>query len=485
MPSLHNVAGLPLLRLQQDRAQRVASPQVAGTEAMAYKGEEKCVDCPDELVYVSEKPSISRIACAHQDKLEAGPFFSRAISSSSLLSSPSSRPQARWQHSPDTLLCSLEACRCRMQSGREELRASSDRRHTGHVKPRVYRRRNDLHAKIYRAAVPQEGLRARKEQARVDWSQVALNASSVEPRRGGATRYTRQPPRGTIWASRDRRLTQTGGRRRSRSRSDRNSPRAATPVTVSRPTFFSPPTALQADLELPAAQRVKRTLIHKASVKKAYAKALKEAGYDDAPPARGGGKGKGRAPQADNDSDDDEGEPVIDEAAQEAERERIRRRLYGDDNASDENEQSDDDDDRDDDDDEDERRGKAALVRGPRRGMSDSPSPSPSPSPEPEEAPRPGGRSALPSAASAFASSKAQHGRPRKQENRAPAPQSKPPPPKSAPKRPKLSEKEVEELRNRRRQEKRQGGQRTARGQAKLSSRMDSLLGKIKRSMAS
>ena len=349
----------------------------------------------------------------------------------------------------------------------------------------MYRWRNNLHAKIYRAAAPQEGLRARKEQARVDLSQVALNASSVEPKRGGATRYTRQPPRAQYGEAG---TTDSPGPEAEEEavpgRTDTRQGQLHRSQSVARPLPLS--AGLYADLELPVAQRVKRTLIHKASVKKAYAKALKEAGYDDVPPARGGGKGKGRTPQADNDSDDDEGEPVIDEAAQEAERERIRRRLYGDDNASDENEQSDDDDDRDADDDEDERRGKAALVRGPRRGMSDSPSPSPSPSPEPEEAPRPGGRSALPSAASAFASSRAQHGRPRKQENRAPAPQSRPPPPsKSAPKRPKLSEKEVEELRNRRRQEKRQGGQRTARGQAKLSSRMDSLLGKIKRSMAS
>ena len=87
----------------------------------------------------------------------------------------------------------------------------------------------------------------------------------------------------------------------------------------------------QADDRAPsAAQRIKRTLIHKAKVKKAYAKTLKQEGYEPPHAAAGGGskakaKGKGRA----RDDDGDDGEPVEDEAEKEAERERLRRRLYG------------------------------------------------------------------------------------------------------------------------------------------------------------
>lgn len=47
----------------------------------------------------------------------------------------------------------------------------------------------------------------------------------------------------------------------------------------------------------------------------------------------------------------------------------------------------------------------------------------------------------------------------------------------------KLTEKQIEELRERKRKERQQGEQRNARGQPKLGGRIESMLGRIKRAM--
>ncbi|GAA5974770.1 hypothetical protein JCM5350_001284 [Sporobolomyces pararoseus] len=228
------------------------------------------------------------------------------------------------------------------------------------------------------------------------------------------------------------------------------------------------------------AQRIKKTLIHKAKVKKEYAKALKEAGYSSDP----------RVNHHRRDDEEpvelDQG-PVRDEAKEEEEKERLRRRLYGDDDASDENEQSESED-------EFEQERKGALTTKTRRrnlrtSASPSPSISPSPSPEPEPQPpirqQPRSREPLPSQSSA-----AKDGN--KKRSRQPPPaqkqqQTKTTPSNSTqqkPKRPKLSEAEIEKIREKKRLEKRQAGRKTQKGQAKLGAKMEGLLGKIQRSLA-
>ncbi|GAA5924443.1 hypothetical protein JCM1841_001701 [Sporobolomyces salmonicolor] len=227
------------------------------------------------------------------------------------------------------------------------------------------------------------------------------------------------------------------------------------------------------------AQRIKRTLIHKAKVKKQYAKALREEGYATGPNAGGvgGSRGKGKARAGDEETPDveDEEGPLEDEAAKEEERERLRRRLYGDDDASDDNDQSDDDG--------DDGPGRTSrFASATKRTRQDTASPSPSPSPEPEFAPPARSRQPLPSQSSAAAAAP----RPSKRSRAAPAPSvsKNPAPLPPQPKRTRLSEAEVEKLREKKRQEKREAGRKTARGQPKLGAKMDQLLGKIRRSMA-
>ncbi|GAA5937221.1 uncharacterized protein JCM15063_002843 [Sporobolomyces koalae] len=239
------------------------------------------------------------------------------------------------------------------------------------------------------------------------------------------------------------------------------------------------------------AQRIKKTLIHKAKVKKEYAKALKEAGYSNERRPRGSGSNV----DGEDEIELDQG-PIRDQEEEEREKERLRRRLYGDDQASDDNDQSDDDDNNDQGSSEDEfaqeRKGaKRSNVRNPRFGAG-SASPSPSPSPEPESAPAPltrglaRSREPLPSQASAAKDGKRTS---TKSSRPVPTPKSTVPPkpqPQSQqqPKRPKLTEQEVEKLREKKRFEKRQAGQKTQRGQAKLGAKMEGLLGKIQRSLA-
>ncbi|GAA5832092.1 hypothetical protein JCM3766R1_003715 [Sporobolomyces carnicolor] len=230
------------------------------------------------------------------------------------------------------------------------------------------------------------------------------------------------------------------------------------------------------------AQRIKKTLIHKAKVKKEYAKALKEAGYSSDPRQKG--------PRADDDGDEvemDQG-PVIDERAEEEEKERLRRRLYGDDDASDDNEQSDESED------EFARDRKANLSNRRQRGTtSDSDSDSDSPSPEPESRPPPAPRSREPLPSQSSAAKDGSKRAPTKRNPAPPAPRSGPKanstPPAAQqqhakPKRPKLTEQEIEKIREKKRFEKREAGRKTRTGQAKLGAKMEGLLGKIQRSLA-
>ncbi|GAA5837142.1 hypothetical protein JCM5353_007170 [Sporobolomyces roseus] len=221
------------------------------------------------------------------------------------------------------------------------------------------------------------------------------------------------------------------------------------------------------------AQRIKKTLIHKAKVKKEYAKALKEAGYSD--PSRGRGREEEREEM-------DTG-PIIDVEKEEEEKERLRRRLYGDDLVDEENEMSEDEF-------EGDRKGDRSSRFTTRRGGEESDSDSPTPSPEPEEKEEikveTKSREPLPSQATA-----AKDGRPKSRggKGRGKKPTLPPPVPEVKktqlpPKRPKLTEAEVEKIREKKRAEKRDAGRKTQRGQAKLGAKMEGLLGKIQRSLA-
>ncbi|KAK4057151.1 hypothetical protein OIO90_001646 [Microbotryomycetes sp. JL221] len=234
-------------------------------------------------------------------------------------------------------------------------------------------------------------------------------------------------------------------------------------------------------------KKTKQTLIHKAKIKRQFQKDLIEAGYSSVPksstkPQKGTsnanntilGKRKFKGPSndvidADEASDDEADQPT--EQDKEAERERLRRRLYGDDDGHTTSEDENDDDEQDRQ--ESRTRTTATAVSNRARNAFNSTEHDDEDASEDEQEfnpneddspvlPRPKPRLPQPKPPRPVASELAQH-RPLK--------------------RPRLTSEQIDQLRKEREKERKVYSQRTSRGQPKLGSQIEHLLGKIQKSM--